>query len=74
MLRILDLCLIKVNLTSEGGGSHFFNIRFLNEHLATGATGDAMDLQVAMAPCSLGYGEIGRKLYDDPNTKRGAYS
>jgi thiaminase len=33
-----------------------------------------MDLQVAMAPCSLGYGEIGRKLYDDPNTKRGVYS
>jgi hypothetical protein len=30
-----------------------------------------MDLQAAMAPCSLGYGEIGRKLYDDPNTKRG---
>lgn len=35
-----------------------------------GATGDQLDLQVAMAPCLLGYGEIGLKLYHDPRTKR----
>lgn len=39
----------------------------------TGATGDQLDLQVAMAPCLLGYGEIGVKLYNDPNTKRGKH-
>ncbi|CAO3658273.1 unnamed protein product [Umbelopsis ramanniana] len=47
-----------------------YNVAYTRFVLDQGATGDAMDLQVAMAPCSLGYGEIGRKLYDDPNTKR----
>lgn len=35
-----------------------------------GASGDLIDLQVAMAPCLLGYGDIGMKLYNDPATKR----
>ncbi|GAB5586905.1 trifunctional hydroxymethylpyrimidine kinase/phosphomethylpyrimidine kinase/thiaminase [Umbelopsis nana] len=48
-----------------------YNVAYTRFVLDQGATGDAMDLQAAMAPCSLGYGEIGRKLYDDPNTKRG---
>lgn len=39
--------------------------------LLLGVTGDQLDLQVAMAPCLLGYGEIGLMLYNDPNTKRG---
>ncbi|KAJ2961322.1 hypothetical protein NQZ79_g3419 [Umbelopsis isabellina] len=47
-----------------------YNVAYTRYVLDQGATGDAMDLQVAMAPCSLGYGEIGRKLYNDPNTKR----
>ncbi|KAG1071591.1 hypothetical protein G6F42_026008 [Rhizopus arrhizus] len=29
-----------------------------------------LDLKAAMAPCLLGYGEIGLKLFNDPETKR----
>ncbi len=38
--------------------------------LERGAAGDLLDLQVALAPCVVGYGEIGRALADDPATKR----
>ncbi|KAI8377831.1 Phosphomethylpyrimidine kinase-domain-containing protein [Radiomyces spectabilis] len=47
-----------------------FNVAYTRYVLDKGATGDQLDLQVAMAPCLIGYGEIGMKLYNDPNTKR----
>lgn len=33
-----------------------------------GMAGDVLDLQVALAPCIVGYAEIGRTLRDDPST------
>ena len=33
-----------------------------------GMAGDVLDLQVALAPCIVGYAEIGRNLHDDPST------
>lgn len=36
--------------------------------LERGAAGDILDLHVALAPCVVGYGEIGRRLVDDPRT------
>ncbi|KAI8068410.1 Phosphomethylpyrimidine kinase-domain-containing protein [Gongronella butleri] len=47
-----------------------FNVAYTRFVLDNGASGDALDLQVAMAPCLLGYGDIGVRLYNDPNTKR----
>jgi len=38
--------------------------------LDSGQRGDALDLAVALAPCVLGYGEIGRRLAGDPATRR----
>lgn len=38
--------------------------------LDIGNSEDWMALQIAMAPCAIGYLEIGKRLYDDPNTKR----
>ncbi|SMF41071.1 thiaminase (transcriptional activator TenA) [Tistlia consotensis] len=35
-----------------------------------GLAGDLLDLLVALAPCGLGYAEIGRRLLADPATKR----
>lgn len=35
-----------------------------------GQSEDWLALQVAMAPCLLGYGAIGRLLHDDPQSKR----
>lgn len=39
--------------------------------LETGLAGDALDLAVALAPCTVGYGEIGARLAADPTTVRG---
>ncbi|KAI9484966.1 Phosphomethylpyrimidine kinase-domain-containing protein [Zychaea mexicana] len=47
-----------------------YNVAYTRYVLDKGATGDQLDLQVAMAPCLLGYGDIGVNLYNDPNTKR----
>ncbi|KAI9243721.1 Phosphomethylpyrimidine kinase-domain-containing protein [Phascolomyces articulosus] len=47
-----------------------YNVAYTRYVLDKGATGDQLDLQVAMAPCLLGYGEIGIYLYNDPKTKR----
>ncbi|CAO3589631.1 unnamed protein product [Absidia cylindrospora] len=47
-----------------------FNIAYTRFVLDKGASGDQIDLQAAMAPCLLGYGDIGMKLYNDPATKR----
>lgn len=38
--------------------------------LETGLRGDLLDLQVALSPCVVGYGEIGRRLEADPATRR----
>ncbi len=38
--------------------------------LDRGLGGDLLDLLVALSPCVFGYGEIGRRLADDPGTKR----
>ena len=40
--------------------------------LDAGLAGDALDLHVALAPCTVGYGDIGRALAADPATVRGA--
>ena len=39
--------------------------------LDIGNSEDWFSLQIALAPCLLGYGAIGRRLYDDPHTLRG---
>lgn len=38
--------------------------------LEKGLQGDLLDLYVALAPCVIGYGEIGARLAGDPETKR----
>ena len=38
--------------------------------LEKGAQGDLLDLYVALAPCVIGYGEIGARLASDPGTRR----
>lgn len=38
--------------------------------LDIGQSEDWFALQVALAPCLLGYGHIARRLFDDPETKR----
>lgn len=38
--------------------------------LDKGMQGDLLDLQVALAPCVVGYGEIGARLANDPTTRR----
>ncbi len=37
--------------------------------LEKGLQGDLLDLYVALAPCIIGYGEIGARLANDPDTK-----
>lgn len=39
-----------------------------------GHSGELIDLRAAIAPCLLGYGIIGKRLFEDPNTKRGSFS
>jgi thiaminase/transcriptional activator TenA len=38
--------------------------------LESGLRGDVLDLHVALAPCVIGYGEIGARLATDPATRR----
>lgn len=38
--------------------------------LDIGQSQDWFALQMALAPCLLGYGDIARRLYDDPKTTR----
>ena len=38
--------------------------------LEKGMAGDVLDLHVALAPCVVGYGEIGQRLAADPATRR----
>ncbi|KAJ3190384.1 hypothetical protein HDU85_000680 [Gaertneriomyces sp. JEL0708] len=46
------------------------NIAYTRYVLDKGASGDRLDIRVALAPCLLGYGEIGMRLKNDPNTKK----
>ncbi|KAI8613880.1 thiamine biosynthesis protein [Chytriomyces sp. MP71] len=46
------------------------NLSYTRYFLEKGLCGDRLDLYVAMAPCLIGYGEIGLKLMNDPATKR----
>jgi hydroxymethylpyrimidine/phosphomethylpyrimidine kinase len=51
-----------------------FNSAYTRYVLDKGTSGDMLDLKAAMAPCLIGYGEIGLKLFNDPATKRGKNS
>ncbi|KAJ3299928.1 hypothetical protein HK104_005840 [Borealophlyctis nickersoniae] len=46
------------------------NLAYTRYVLDKGMSGDRLDLRVAIAPCLLGYGEIGMRLANDPATKR----
>lgn len=46
------------------------NLSYSRFFLEKGISGDRLDLRVAMAPCFFGYAEIGKRLYEDPKTKR----
>lgn len=46
------------------------NMAYTRFVLEAGHAGDLLDLHTALSPCVIGYGEIGRRLADDPATKR----
>lgn len=46
------------------------NLAYTRFTLDCGMTGDLLDLQVALAPCLLGYGEIGIRLASSSQTNR----
>ena len=46
------------------------NMAYTRYVMERGMAGDLLDLYVALAPCMLGYGEIGQRLAKDPATKR----
>ncbi|KAJ3075755.1 hypothetical protein HDU98_006993 [Podochytrium sp. JEL0797] len=54
----------------EGTKEATANLSYTRYFLEKGLSGDLIDLYVAMAPCLIGYGEIGLKLMNDPNTKK----
>lgn len=45
------------------------NVNYTRYVLDTGMAGDLLDLLVALAPCSCGYGEIGARLLADRDTR-----
>jgi hydroxymethylpyrimidine/phosphomethylpyrimidine kinase len=47
------------------------NVAYTRYVLDIGMTGGLLDLGLAIAPCLIGYGMIGSRLYNDPNTVRG---
>ncbi|KAF9999974.1 hypothetical protein BGZ80_008086 [Entomortierella chlamydospora] len=47
------------------------NVAYTRYVLDIGMTGNLLDLGLAIAPCLIGYGEIGKRLYNDPNTLKG---
>lgn len=49
---------------------HPHTVAYTRYVLDTGMAGDLLDLHVALAPCMLGYGEIGARLATDPATVR----
>lgn len=56
---------VEMAATSEAGETMAYS-RFV---LDRGLAGDLLDLLVALAPCIVGYGEIGRTLLADPRTR-----
>lgn len=46
------------------------NMAYTRYVMERGMAGDLLDLYVALAPCMLGYGEIGQRLLKDPATKK----
>ena len=46
------------------------NMAYTRYVLERGMAGDLLDLHVALAPCMLGYGEIGKRLAAGPATRR----
>ncbi len=49
---------------------HPHTVAYTRYVLDAGMAGDLLDLHVALAPCMLGYGEIGARLIADPATRR----
>ncbi|KAF9126287.1 hypothetical protein BGW39_006736 [Mortierella sp. 14UC] len=47
------------------------NVAYTRYVLDIGMTGDLLELGLAIAPCLIGYGQIGQRLYNDPNTLKG---
>ncbi|KAF8950922.1 hypothetical protein BGZ46_004253 [Entomortierella lignicola] len=47
------------------------NIAYTRYVMDIGMSGDLLDLGLAIAPCLIGYGSIGNRLYNDPNTLKG---
>ncbi|KAF9363065.1 hypothetical protein BGX34_004981 [Mortierella sp. NVP85] len=47
------------------------NVAYTRYVLDIGMTGDLLDLGLAIAPCLIGYGQIGHRLYNDPKTLKG---
>ncbi|KAF9335313.1 hypothetical protein BG006_000380 [Podila minutissima] len=47
------------------------NVAYTRYVLDIGMTGGLLELGLAIAPCLIGYGEIGSRLYNDPKTVRG---
>jgi thiaminase II len=46
------------------------NLSYSRFFLEKGISGDRLDLRVALLPCFEGYRQIGKRLFEDPNTKR----
>ncbi len=53
----------------EAEAEDFGTVAYTRYMLDAGMTGDLIDLYAALAPCSIGYAEIGRQLLSDPETK-----
>lgn len=53
----------------EAEPEDFGTVAYTRYVLDAGMTGDIVDLYAALAPCSIGYAEIGRNLAADANTK-----
>ncbi|PJE80123.1 Aminopyrimidine aminohydrolase [invertebrate metagenome] len=45
------------------------NMAYTRYVLERGMAGDVLDLYTALCPCAVGYGEIGQRLFHDPETK-----
>jgi thiaminase/transcriptional activator TenA len=54
----------------EAEDEDFGTVAYTRYVLDAGMQGDIVDLYAALAPCSIGYAEIGRNLREDKNTKR----
>ena len=67
-LGALAVGLVLATLPAEADPA---NTAYTSFVLETGLAGDALDLAVALAPCTVGYGEIGARLAADPATLRG---